>query len=236
MSIIYDALQKTQKNRSSLRGANNRGDKLTWFDIALLAIIFVLVVFIIISYYPKWKNHSAHAQISKPQQKVAVVAKPAPVIVAAKTPRAGTVSSPVPIVKAKAPAAVPTVKTVAPVNSKPQVKSHPPIEQLFAPPVKGAVQSNAMNTPIAVPVPSAIPAATPAISAATQPQSLAELDYKGNLVLNGVFLSDQDKIAMINNQPYHLGDKVSGLKIISMDMNSVKLSDEKNIFVLRSFG
>jgi len=54
------------------------------------------------------------------------------------------------------------------------------------------------------------------------------------LVLNGVMLSPQDKIAIINNREYHIGDQLAGMKIINMDMNSVVLQNKSGKYTLRT--
>lgn len=54
------------------------------------------------------------------------------------------------------------------------------------------------------------------------------------LELNGVFVSNQNKIAMINNQAFGLNDTVDGMKIIAIDLHSVKLKNEKGVIVLHS--
>lgn len=60
-----------------------------------------------------------------------------------------------------------------------------------------------------------------------------EMAYQGKLVLNGVFLSGQEKLALINNQSFRLGDTVDGMKIINIDMNSIKLNNANGTFVMR---
>lgn len=63
---------------------------------------------------------------------------------------------------------------------------------------------------------------------------LKEVEYKGNLKLTGVFIADHEKIALINNQSYHLGDLVDGKKIISITLDQVKMNDGRTTFTLRS--
>ena len=74
------------------------------------------------------------------------------------------------------------------------------------------------------------------VVAAIQPvvKRSVEIPYKGNLVLNGVFISDQEKLALINNQSLHVGDTVEGMKIVSVSQSSVKLRKEGQVFVLRT--
>ncbi len=48
------------------------------------------------------------------------------------------------------------------------------------------------------------------------------------LQLNGIFISDKSKIAMINNETYKVGDLVRDMKVVDIDLNSVRLSDAEN--------
>ena len=57
---------------------------------------------------------------------------------------------------------------------------------------------------------------------------------KTKYVLNGVFLSDQLKLAMINNKSFHLGDTIGDMKITSIDPYTVELQNEKQSLVLRT--
>jgi archaellum component FlaF (FlaF/FlaG flagellin family) len=47
-----------------------------------------------------------------------------------------------------------------------------------------------------------------------------------NLLLSGVLVSDNEKLALINKKMYHIGDNVEGLKILSIDINTVQLQDD----------
>ena len=54
------------------------------------------------------------------------------------------------------------------------------------------------------------------------------------LVLNGVFLSDKEKIALINNRSFRLGDSLAGMKIIAIDTDSIRLlSSDNKVILLR---
>jgi hypothetical protein len=55
-----------------------------------------------------------------------------------------------------------------------------------------------------------------------------------DLVLNGVLLSDEEKLALINNKTFHVGDMVEGMRIVSIDFNSVKLANGKQLMTLRT--
>lgn len=60
-----------------------------------------------------------------------------------------------------------------------------------------------------------------------------EVDYKNKHVLNGTFISDTTKIAMINNHYCHLGEIIDGMKLVSIDDNIVTLQNEKQVFILK---
>ncbi len=63
---------------------------------------------------------------------------------------------------------------------------------------------------------------------------LSEIMYQGSLQLSGVFISEQEKIAVINGQSIHIGDIVDGKKIISIDYEKVRLQDKNRIFVIKT--
>lgn len=94
---------------------------------------------------------------------------------------------------------------------------YPKIKKYFHKPI--VVQKTIVAAPVAVAIKNAVP---------------TEIAYQGKLILNGVFMSDQEKIALINNQPMHVGDSVEGKKIISIDLNKVKLQDQSNILILKA--
>lgn len=54
------------------------------------------------------------------------------------------------------------------------------------------------------------------------------------LMLDGVFLSDKEKLAMINRRSYHEGDIVSGMKVVSIAFDQVQLKNKTNSIVLRN--
>jgi hypothetical protein len=144
VSIIYNALQKTQKTLSQ---QPNLPRERKWIDFLLFLIIAILTFVVFFAYYPKIQNYFHKPAVVK-KKVVAVVAPPV------------------------APAPKPLVPT--------------------------------------------------------------EMDYHGKLVLNGIFLSQTEKMALINNKPMHVGDVVEGKKIIDIDYNKVKLQDQSNILILRT--
>lgn len=52
------------------------------------------------------------------------------------------------------------------------------------------------------------------------------------LTLNGIFSSDDEKIAMINNNIMHVGDRVAGMQITKIDYPTVTLSNGKQAVTL----
>ena len=77
----------------------------------------------------------------------------------------------------------------------------------------------------------------PVMAKAAEPQTIRTQFATGNygkITLNGVFLSDQDKFAMLNNQTYHLGDTIEGMTIVKIDFDKVELHTEKMHLVLRT--
>ena len=54
------------------------------------------------------------------------------------------------------------------------------------------------------------------------------------LMLDGVFLSDTEKLAMINRRSYHEGDSVSGMKVISIAFDQVQLRGKSHSVTLRN--
>ncbi|HTM64118.1 MAG TPA: hypothetical protein VL360_06410 [Gammaproteobacteria bacterium] len=54
------------------------------------------------------------------------------------------------------------------------------------------------------------------------------------LMLEGVFLSDTEKLAMINHRSYHEGDSINGMQVVSIAFDQVKLGNKQRSIVLRS--
>ena len=78
-------------------------------------------------------------------------------------------------------------------------------------------------TPPAAPTPTTLPA-TEEVKTQTIP--------KQTFVLNGIFYSDNDGYALVNNQIVRENDLVDGAKIIKITTNSVELDQEGNITTL----
>lgn len=56
---------------------------------------------------------------------------------------------------------------------------------------------------------------------------------KMQVVLNGVFVSDNVKIAYVNNEMFHLGDSLHGMKIVAINLDAIILQSKKGKMVLR---
>lgn len=54
------------------------------------------------------------------------------------------------------------------------------------------------------------------------------------LMLEGVFLSDTEKLAMINHHPYHVGDHVNGMQVINIAFDQVTLANQNRSVTLRT--
>ena len=54
------------------------------------------------------------------------------------------------------------------------------------------------------------------------------------LMLDGVFLSDKEKLAMINRRSYHEGDVIGGFKVVSIAFDQVRLKDQTRSITLRN--
>lgn len=54
------------------------------------------------------------------------------------------------------------------------------------------------------------------------------------LMLEGVFLSDTEKLAMINHRSYHEGDSINGMQVVSIAFDQVKLGNKQRSVVLRT--
>lgn len=59
-------------------------------------------------------------------------------------------------------------------------------------------------------------------------------EVPNNLTLNGVLLSSNEKIALINKKTFHVGDNVEGMKLIKIEFDSVELDNQGRIVTLRT--
>jgi hypothetical protein len=84
----------------------------------------------------------------------------------------------------------------------------------------------------------------PAIKAYFQPKPVTVLPkpkppsiaaaYKRTHTLNGVFLSRQETVAMINNSLIHVGDQLDGMTVTAINEHSVKLKNAYEVILLTS--
>lgn len=82
----------------------------------------------------------------------------------------------------------------------------------------------AFSLPNSVPLTKPIPKVRVALDVA---------EYKNQHRLNGVFISEEEKMAMINNHFFNLGDIVDGLKIVNIEFDRIKLKNEQGSLELR---
>lgn len=164
MSIIYDALQKTQRNREYLKFQNDLTEKKSYRRLfkTLIVVIFILLGSLgaAVGAYTYFK------QVKVPLKSQPHVTQPA---------------------QAAEPRSLESEHlwvTMAPQNTGPRVE--------------------------------------------------AAIQEKSRLTLNGVLITGLDKIALINNQSFRMGDIVDGMKIIGIEFNRVKLQNGQNIVELRT--
>lgn len=72
------------------------------------------------------------------------------------------------------------------------------------------------------------------IAAMPKRRTIIEAQYKKNHILNGVFISNSEKIAMINNRMFHRGDEVDGMIISEIDTEGVQLKHDDQMIFLRA--
>ncbi len=61
-----------------------------------------------------------------------------------------------------------------------------------------------------------------------------ELPNKLKVVLGGVFVSDRTRIAYVNNQALQLGDSINGMKVVEINLDTIKLKNDDGIYELRT--
>lgn len=74
--------------------------------------------------------------------------------------------------------------------------------------------------------------------AVVKPVPKAPVQVSLNLVLNGILIAgrDVDSVAIIDNQTYHIGDIVRGMKVMRIESNGVKLQRGNEYAILRTVG
>jgi hypothetical protein len=222
VSIIYDALQKTQRNREYLRIQNALTQKtsprrhLKWLVLGVLIVasgggvgalsFYSLAIGNLPSFHLATKTQPSVktkmlAQTQKSQKTVAV-----PPL----TLGASQVAPPFSNRETTAPVS----QTLAPVVSQVrprQEEALPVSEQTPLPPPPFITHPVAEKPPI--------PEIKPLLST--------------RLTLNGVMISGDEKVALINNQAFHLGDVVDGMRIVAIEFNNIKLQSGNEVFELR---
>jgi len=167
VSIIYDALQKTQQNRALLR---EKPDRLCWFDMGLLGVIGFLLISVIVAYYPRVMKHFQHASLAAAQQAAAKSMPKTSAVVPVQSRIAGVKHTP-------APAHTNNVKHNAAAPHRPAAKAAVPVQHVAARSIPRIVVSQPVRLSPSVPLPvrAAAPAA-PAVVAQAQPPAPAKLN------------------------------------------------------------
>jgi hypothetical protein len=121
-------------------------------------------------------------------------------------------------------------KNIKPLFYQPRVKLKRQMVTLFAIAgmltVAGMLVMKMSNHPS----PSAKSASSKSLTLKTQ----HEMPNKMKIALDGVFVSDRTKIAYLNNQALQLGDTINGMKIVEINLDTIKLRNEDNIYELRT--
>lgn len=71
---------------------------------------------------------------------------------------------------------------------------------------------------------------------ATKISALPRFDdaqYKSKHLVTGIFISENTKVALIDNQFYNIGDTIDGMEIISIEPESVRLKNTQTTLDLR---
>ena len=99
-------------------------------------------------------------------------------------------------------------------------------QQIFVKPSHATViQNNTSASKMAVP--SVVQPMQPAIA------PFDALSFKTKHPLTGVFISNSETLAMINNQFFHIDEKIDNMKIIQITLEGVTLSNEKEYVFLK---
>lgn len=182
MSIVYEALQKTQLE-DDMQATLSSQDHMTsddWIDVSISLVIAFLLAAIIVVHYPQFNIKSESVSIIE------------------KSP-----------IKNSLPA-VSSMQNVT-ILDVPDDTVKPTIESAN---LHGAVKRLAQSQffPVA---------------------PFDEAEYKLKHTLNGVFVSDDEKVAMVNNRFFNMGDSIDGMKIVSIEPDKIKLQNENGMMELR---
>ncbi len=277
MSIIYDALQKTQRNREYLRLQNSltqsKPHRRNIKPMVLGSLLLTLSAggIAIYSFYGRpmsgnelrpavTQTHprqqdvtppSAHfwvtdgKRVTAPPQRALVqqsLPVPAsPVVAEVQAAQVPVTSSPVfpevqsARVSAQAnPVFMKAQPSPVPVQANPVfVEAQPSPVPVQANPVFVEAQPSSVPvqaSPVFVQVQ---PSQAPQVVAQPAPLPVNMALSSSKLTLNGVLISGSEKIALINNQTFRLGDLVDGMKVVSIDSTSVKLQSGGELLELR---
>jgi len=206
VSIIYDALQKTQRNREYLKFQNaitphkppRRNIK--WMVLGPLFLILSAGLGALATFY--WPAIDLVQRSQKAAQKPAVAYRPSPIHQAVQTPR---IPSPV----------VP--KPAEPQPLEPQSSAHLWVTE--ATPSLGARMAESKPNE--------------ATQTTSMQHEIASAINQGKFILNGVMISGAERIALINNQPLHIGDVIDGMKIISIEFNAITLMKDQKMVEMK---
>lgn len=62
----------------------------------------------------------------------------------------------------------------------------------------------------------------------------APVNAKTKVAFEGVFLSDNTRIALINKRSLHVGDEINGMRIVAINQDTVDLQDAKGTIELKA--
>lgn len=65
-----------------------------------------------------------------------------------------------------------------------------------------------------------------------QQKPVAAAPTRTKLVLDGVYISESTKLAMINHHMYHIGEQIEGMQIVSINHQSIHLRKGNEIVLL----
>lgn len=78
------------------------------------------------------------------------------------------------------------------------------------------------------------PVVTDETAAVPEPESYSPKSYGSQLVLNGVTVTNGQKLALINNDIYKIGDEVMGRTIVNINLDGVELMDGDQKIILKT--
>lgn len=64
--------------------------------------------------------------------------------------------------------------------------------------------------------------------------AVAQKNAKTKIAFEGVFLSDNAKIALINKQSLHVGDVIDGMRVVAINQDTVDLQNENGTVELKA--